>query len=110
MALPIMARSPKSWLISLRYGVSPQPGQAPENSKSGCNNCEPLITSNFDLLAVDLGDFEEEVKAGALDFKVVELRFHVDRLVLDDLLARAGQTSTHTPQPVQSSGATWIES
>ena len=38
------ARSPKSWVSSLTYGVSPQPAQAPENSKSGCRNCEPLTS------------------------------------------------------------------
>ena len=32
MALATSSRSPNSWLISLRYGVSPQPAQAPENS------------------------------------------------------------------------------
>ena len=35
-ALAISERSPKSWESSLRYGVSPQPVQAPENSNSGC--------------------------------------------------------------------------
>src|SRR4029078_1711597 len=29
-------------------------------------------------------------------------------LWLESVLLLAGQTSTHTPQPVQSSGATWI--
>ena len=40
MALAMMARSPNSWLISLTYGVSPQPAQAPENSNSGWRNCD----------------------------------------------------------------------
>ena len=31
-------------------------------------------------------------------------------LWLESVLLLAGQTSTHTPQPVQSSGATWIVS
>ena len=39
MALAAIMRSPKSWLINLRYGVSPQPAQAPLNSNSGCCNC-----------------------------------------------------------------------
>ena len=34
-----IARSPKSCVISLMYGVSPQPEQAPENSNSGCSSC-----------------------------------------------------------------------
>ena len=32
-ALAIIMRSPKSWVTSLAYGVSPQPAQAPENFK-----------------------------------------------------------------------------
>ena len=35
MAFAISRRSPKSCVSSLMYGVSPQPEQAPENSKSG---------------------------------------------------------------------------
>ena len=30
--------SPKSWVMHLRYGVSPQPAQAPLNSNRGCAN------------------------------------------------------------------------
>jgi hypothetical protein len=35
VALATTVRSPKSCVISLRYGVSPQPVQAPENSNRG---------------------------------------------------------------------------
>src|ERR1022692_824509 len=41
VALAIMARSPNNWESTLRYGVSPQPAQAPENSNSGCRNWVP---------------------------------------------------------------------
>ena len=41
MALATVARSPKSWVTSLMYGVSPQPEHAPENSKSGSRNWVP---------------------------------------------------------------------
>ena len=44
----------------------------------------------LDRLAVNLGDFEEEVEVGPLPLEVVELVLHVDRLVLDDLLAARG--------------------
>ena len=47
MALPINIRSPKNCVSSLTYGVSPQPAQAPENSNSGSNSCEPLIVSGL---------------------------------------------------------------
>src|ERR1017187_9088530 len=36
-----MSRSPNNWESTLRYGVSPQPAQAPENSNSGCRNWVP---------------------------------------------------------------------
>ena len=35
-------RSPKSWVSSFRYGVSPHPAQAPENSNSGGRDCAAL--------------------------------------------------------------------
>ena len=45
VAFAISARSPKSWHMSLTYGVSPHPSQAPEYSKSGSKNCEPLTSA-----------------------------------------------------------------
>ena len=42
VAFATIMRSPKSCVMSFAYGVSPQPAQAPENSKSGCSNCEPM--------------------------------------------------------------------
>ena len=35
------ARPPNSWDSSFRYGVSPQPEQAPENSNSGSRYWTP---------------------------------------------------------------------
>ena len=45
MALATIMRSPNSWVTSLRYGVSPQPAHAPENSNSGSSTWEPLTES-----------------------------------------------------------------
>jgi hypothetical protein len=45
VALATIIRSPKSWLTRRRYGVSPQPEQAPENSKSGSRTWDPLTVS-----------------------------------------------------------------
>ncbi len=36
VALATTMRSPKSWVMTLTYGVSPQPAQAPENSIRDC--------------------------------------------------------------------------
>ena len=38
VALLAIIRSPKSCVMALRYGVSPQPAHAPENSNNGCAN------------------------------------------------------------------------
>ena len=72
------ARSPKSWVSSLRYGVSPQPAQAPENSNSGSRNCESLTSSCRSRRAVGLGQVEEEVEVLALGVAQRRLRRHVD--------------------------------
>ena len=45
VAFAMYIRSPKSWVTSLTYGVSPHPAQAPENSKSGCANWLPFTVS-----------------------------------------------------------------
>ncbi len=50
MALAIMTRSPNSCVISFRYGVSPHPAQAPENSNSGWSIWLPLTEPRFTLV------------------------------------------------------------
>ena len=42
VALATIILSPNNWVTSLAYGVSPQPAQAPENSRSGCSNWLPF--------------------------------------------------------------------
>ncbi len=64
----------------------------------------------LDLLAVDLGDLEEEVEVGPLPSRWSSFGSMLMALCLTISLLRAGQTSTQTPQPVQSSGATWTVS
>ena len=94
---------------SLRYGVSPQPAQAPENSNSGCEHLRALDGRGLHSGAVDLRDGEEVLPALALGVDVVELRQRVERLVLGFLvLSFAGQVSMQMRQPVQSSGETWM--
>ena len=51
VALAIIMRSPKSCVTSLTYGVSPQPAHAPENSRSGVSNWEPITLYLFCGLA-----------------------------------------------------------
>ena len=47
VAFATIMRSPKSLVISVIYGVSPHPGQAPWNSKSGLAKPTPLTLSLF---------------------------------------------------------------
>ena len=57
---------------------------------------------------VGLVDLQEEVPRDTLDVEVLLDRANVDALRLTSHLSCAGQHVTHSPQPVQSSGATWI--
>ena len=83
----MIARSPNNWLISFKYGVSPQPAHAPENSNSGSSNCAALHDVDLRLRAIELRNVEEEVEIRPLAFQVLLLRLHVDRFVPHDLLA-----------------------
>ena len=49
VAFAMYILSPNNCVINFAYGVSPQPAQAPENSKSGCLNWLPftVVSLNF---------------------------------------------------------------
>src|SRR6185503_17959286 len=106
-ALAIRARSPNSCERSFRYGVSPHPAQAPENSNRGWSSWESLTELKFKSERSTSGRPRKNSqlaaccsRSGACGTMLIALR-----LVSDLFLA--GQASTHNPQPVQSSGATW---
>src|ERR1700680_4291942 len=108
VALAIRARSPNRCDGSFKYGGSPQPAHAPENSNSGCKSCESLTelrlsrrrSTSGKVLRKKSQFFTAHSRSGAWWTMLMALR-------LVSLLFLAGQASTHTPQPVQSSGATW---
>src|ERR1700730_16855985 len=107
VALAINARSPNNCDSSFRYGVSPHPAQAPENSNSGCKSCESLTELRLSLLRSTSGRFRKTsqlracaARRGAWGTILIALR-------LVSVLLLAGHASTHNPQPVQSSGAIW---
>src|SRR5215472_11935085 len=106
VALPIIMRSPKSCVASFRYGVSPQPEHAPENSNSGCSNC----TSFTWFIAITLrsvsGIFRKKYQLAASASRMGGCGAISMARCFTSLLLLAGQTSTHSVQPVQSSGAT----
>ncbi len=45
VAFAITIFSPNIWVASFIYGVSPQPAQAPLNSKYGFSNCIPFVVN-----------------------------------------------------------------
>src|SRR5215467_16252207 len=102
------ARSPKSCETSFRYGVSPQPEHAPENSNNGSCTCcwRTLVALIF--LRSRSGIFRKNfqfsrsgARRGGWDAILIAFK-------RASLLFLAGQMSTQIPHPVQSSGATWM--
>ena len=79
MALATIIRSPKSWLTSLRYGVSPHPPQAPENSNSGSRTWRTLDGVVGHEVAVERRDRLEEVPARSLEVAVL----HAGSMLMD---------------------------
>src|SRR4029079_7410693 len=50
VALATNIRSPNNCVSNFKYGVSPQPLHAPENSNNGSSSCEPLTVALFTLV------------------------------------------------------------
>src|SRR5690554_695771 len=101
VALAIIILSPNSWVRSLIYGVSPQPGHAPWNSKRGVLNWLPFrvylsITPSFSLMVTAYSEFSNSFSIRS------SAGFMIRALVL------AGHTSAQLPQPTQSIGNSWI--
>ena len=101
-------RSPKSCVTSFRYGVSPQPAQAPDDSKSGCSICEPLTVDESIRVRSDSGSFRKNSQLSRSAARCGSLRSMSMALCFATSLLRAGQVSTQIEQPVQSSGRTWM--
>src|SRR5512140_278985 len=97
--------------MSFTYGVSPQPEQAPENSKSGLTNCEPLgVSILYRFGSVSGRTLRKKSqflascsRSGTCAAMLIALKFD---LVPSGFFLMAGQALTHSTQPVQSSGAT----
>jgi hypothetical protein len=106
VALATTRRSPYSWVSSFRYGVSPQPAQAPENSNSGSSICEPLIDATLTCVRSNSGISRKKSQLARSRSRWSRRGAMSMDLCLTSVLERAGQTSTQVPQPVQSSGAT----
>ena len=110
MAFATISRSPNSCVRSFRYGVSPHPAHAPENSNSGRRICEPFTVSGSSRSGGGSGIDRKKSNASRSGSRCGSAGSMFSALCLTSCLLRAGQTSTQTPHPVQSSGATWIDS
>src|SRR5512133_1325074 len=88
------------------YGVSPQPVQAPENSMRGSRNCVPF-TSSFTFVRSGSGIARKKsqfARSFSLRGRASIMLIALTPFAVFD---SAGQISTQSEQPVQSSGATW---
>ena len=87
----------------MRYGVSPQPAQAPENSNSGSRNWVPRTVPKSTRERSLAGSVSKNAMlsrsaatSGSRGARLIALRTGSPG-------ATTGQASTHSPQPVQSS-------
>src|SRR5580704_16234563 len=108
VALAIRARSPNNCDSSFRYGVSPQPEQAPENSNSGSCTCCWRIVLVLILRRSSSGILRKNSQLSASGTRSGGCGAILSALSRVSVLFLAGQISTQIPQPVQSSGATWM--
>ncbi len=97
--------------MSFTYGVSPQPAQAPENSKSGRMNWEPLIVFLLMSFGSTSGSERKKSKFAASwsrsgSWGAMLMAFL--SVFSPSTFLYAGQALTQTPQPVQSRDETWI--
>src|SRR5262249_26724898 len=91
-----------------RYGVSPQPEQAPENSNSGSCTCCWRIVVGLIFRRSSSGIFRKKSQfsfSGARSGGCGAMLSAFNRV---SVLFLAGQISTQIPHPVQSCGATWM--
>mmetsp|Transcript_31414 Transcript_31414/g.98499 ORF Transcript_31414/g.98499 Transcript_31414/m.98499 type:complete len:249 (+) Transcript_31414:2577-3323(+) len=100
LLLAMTMRSPNICVRSFTYGVSPQPEQAPLNSIRGSWNCEPftlILSIRLSLTDTALSEYSQ----CSLNVSCESFEGFISR-------ASSGHISTHTAQPVQSYGATWM--
>src|SRR5487761_2302051 len=103
------ARSPNNCVSSLIYGVSPQPAHAPLNSKSGCWICCCRSVVVLSLRRSNSGRVRKKFQLSCSAARSGACGRMLMALSLTSVLFLAGQTSTQSAQPVQSSAATCSE-
>src|ERR1041384_2674231 len=106
VAFAMTERSPNSCETNLTYGVSPQPAQAPLNSNNGRSNWEFLIVDGLTNFRSTSGMDMKKSQFLASCSRSGGCSAMLSALRPTWVLSFTGQTSTHSVQPVQSSGAT----
>src|SRR5690348_5353264 len=106
VALAITARSPKSCVSVLMYGVSPQPAHAPGNSNSGSNSCRSFTVWKAMVERSVCGSVRKKSQLRRSCSRMGACGARLTAFFFASLLLLAGHTSMHSPQPVQSSGET----
>ena len=102
-----MSRSPNNWDSSFRYGVSPQPAQAPENSNSGCRNWVPRTVPKSTRDRSATGSVSKNAMFSRSAATSGSLAVRLIALCSGFPGALTGHACTHSSHPVQSSTYTW---
>ena len=101
--MAIVSRSPNSCETSFRYGVSPQPAHAPENSNSGSRNCVPRTVPKSTRERSFAGSCSKKAMFSRSAGSIGSIASRLIALSAASPGAETGQASTHSPHPVQSS-------
>src|SRR5512138_2066900 len=107
VAFAMNSRSPNICVSSLMYGVSPQPAQAPEYSRSGSANCMDF-NSGASFVRSGTESLLKKVKFSCSCLRRGDMGNMSSALCSGLALSLAGQMTAQSVQPVQSSGETWI--
>ncbi len=103
VALAIISRSPNNCESNFRYGVSPQPAQASENSNNGCRNCVPRTVPKSTLDRSAVGRLSKKAMSERPESSRGSRGSRLMALRVWSVESAMGHASTHSPQPVQSS-------
>src|SRR6516162_5668031 len=101
VAFATISRSPNNCDSSFRYGVSPHPAQASENSNSGWRYCVPRTVPKSTRDLSTTGSVSKNATS-----RLVRSGDDGPRLIAftaESAGADTGHASTHSPQPGQSS-------
>src|SRR5512135_3029091 len=106
VAFATTVRSPNNCVISFTYGVSPQPEHAPLNSNRGCISCTSFTWVTLSAVRSTSGRSRKNSQLRASFSRTGGCAIMLIARCFTSVFDFAGHASTHSAQPVQSSGAT----